>query len=214
MTFQPTNTVETALRSLDPESQAFIQTLLQAARNPIQPNLVPLKMAKPETYHGLRETSSLTPDTWLFQMKQYIELHNQNPDHAVPFAATFLQGNALLWWRNLGDHRPLTWATFSATLTKEFQPIDATRTARNQLANLAQTHSVSEYTAAFRILALAIPDLSPAEILHRYIFNLKPKTRMEVEIRNPLNLEEATHIANLYDTIAFTTKSPTYPQTT
>ena len=92
-----------------------------------------------------------------------------------------------------------------------------TRAARNQLANLVQTHSVSEYTAAFRILALSIPDLSPAETLHRYIFNLKPKTRMEVEIRNPTTLEEATHIANLYDTITFNTKnsyqpSSTYPQ--
>ena len=67
-------------------------------------------------------------------------------------------------------------------LTKEFQPIDAIRAARNQLANLVQTHSVSEYTAAFRVLALAIPNLSPAETLHCYIFNLKPKTRMEVEL--------------------------------
>ena len=152
-------------------------------------------------------------------MKQYIELHNHDPDHAVPFAATFLQGNALLWWRNLGAHTPLTWTTFAAALTREFQPIDATRAARNQLANLVQTHSVAEYTAAFQILALAIPDLSPAETLHCYIFNLKPKTRMEVEIQNPLNLEEATHIANLYDTITFNTKNPyqvnpTYPQAT
>ena len=115
-------------------------------------------------------------------MKQYIELHNQNPDQAVPFAATFLQRNALLWWRNLGSHIPSTWDTFSVTLTMEFQPIDATQAARNQFANLVQTHSVSEYTAAFQILALSIPDLSLAETLHCYIFNLKPKTRMEVEI--------------------------------
>ena len=31
---------------------------------------------------------------------------------------------------------------------------------------------------------------------------------MEVEIQNPLNLEEATHIANLYDTITFNTRNP------
>src|ERR1700733_2738929 len=143
--------------------------------------MVPLKSAKPETYHGVHEASNLTPDTWLFQMKQYIKLHKQNLDLAIPFAATFLQGNALLWWRNLGSHIPSMWDTFAAALIKEFQPIDATQAARNQLANLAQTHSVSKYTAAFQILALSIPDLSPAETLHHYIFNLKPKTRMEVE---------------------------------
>ena len=194
MTFQLTPTVETALQGLDTESQEFIQTLLHAARSTVQPilvpqpilvsqpNLVPLKSAKPETYHGLREPSSPTPDTWLFQMKQYIKLQQHNPDHSIRFAATFLQGNALLWWRNLGSNLPSTWEAFSVALTQEFQPIDATRAARNQLANLVQTHSVAEYTAAFRILALTIPDLSPAETLHRYIFNLKPKTRMEVEI--------------------------------
>ena len=36
---------------------------------------------------------------------------------------------------------------------------------------------------------------------------------MEVEIRNPTTLDEATHIANLYDTITFSNKvvpQPTY----
>ena len=213
MTFLPTAAVETTLRGLDPEAQLYIQTLLHAARSPAQPTLVPLKSAKPETYHGVHEASNLTPDTWLFQMKQYIELHHHDPDDAIPFAATYLQGNALLWWRKL-THIPSTWDAFCDALTKEFQPIDATRAARNTLANLVQTHSVSEYTAAFRILALAIPDLSLAETLHHYTFNLKPKTRMEVEICNPTTLEEATHIANLYDTIAFNTKNPYQPNTT
>jgi hypothetical protein len=217
MTFQPTTTVETALRGLDTEAQTFIQTLLHAARStaqptlaPTQPTLTPLKSAKPETYHGEREASSPTPDTWLFQMKQYIELQRHDPDHEIRFAATFLQGNALLWWRNLGSNIPSNWDTFAIALSQEFQPIDATRAARNQLATLVQTHSVAAYTAAFRILALSIPDLSPAETLHRYIFNLKPKTRMEVEIRTPTTLDEATHIANLYDTITFNTKN-SYP---
>jgi Ty3 transposon capsid-like protein len=226
MTFQPTPTVETALRGLDTESQEFIQTILHAARStaqrtlvpqPIlvpQPSVIPLKSAKPETYHGVREAPSMTPDTWLFQMKQYIELQQHNPDYSVRFAATFLQGNALLWWRSLGSNIPTTWDTFSVALSQEFQPIDATRTARNQLANLFQTHSVTEYTAAFRTLALSIPDLSPAETLHRYIFHLKPKTRLEVEIRNPMTLEEATHIANLYDTITFANKNSYQVNTT
>ena len=114
MTFQLTTAVEAALLSLDPEAQAFIQTLLHAAQGttqPIlipQPSLVPLKSAKPETYHGLREPTSPTPDTWLFQMKQYIELQQHDPDHLICFAATFLQGNALLWWRNLGPNIPST----------------------------------------------------------------------------------------------------------
>lgn len=90
MTFQPTATVETNLPGLDTETQAFIQTLLQAAQNPAQPNLTPLKLAKPETYYGSRKASSPTPDTWLFQMKQYVRLQNQNPDHAIPFSATYL----------------------------------------------------------------------------------------------------------------------------
>ena len=182
MAFQPTAAVEATLQGLDTESQAFIQTLFQAARSSTQHNLILPKPAKPETYYGLCETAAPTPDAWLFQMKQYLEIHQQNLDMAVPFAATYLRGNALLWWRNLGILMPQTWTTFATAITKEFQPIDAIQTARDQLANLVQTHSVSEYTAAFQLLALAIPDLSLAETLHRYIFNLKPKTKMEVKI--------------------------------
>ena len=90
MTFQPTPVVEATLQGLDTDVLAFIHTLLQAARSSTQANLIPLKSAKPETYYGLCEASALTPDAWLFQMRQYIELHNQSLDHAVPFAATFL----------------------------------------------------------------------------------------------------------------------------
>ena len=211
MAFQPSPNVATTLQGLDTDAQAFIQTLLEAAQRPTQSTPLLLKPAKPETYQGLRDPSALTPEAWIFQMRQYLEVYNQNLDHAVPFAATFLRGNALLWWRNLANQAPQTWNAFATALTKEFQPIDAIRGARNQLSDLTQTRSVAEYTAAFRILALAIPDLSPAEALHRYIFNLKPRTRLEVEIRNPTTLEEATHIANLYDTVAFSSKSTHQP---
>src|ERR1039457_177951 len=35
--------------------------------------------------------------------------------------------------------------------------------------------------------------------------------RMEVEIRNPATLEEATHVTNLYDTITYNTRNPYQP---
>jgi len=125
MSFQPTTTVTATLQALDPEAQAFIQTLLQAAQSSMQPNLPSLKSVKPDTYHGLREVSAPTPDAWLFQMKQYLELHKQNLNQAIHFAATFLRGNALLWWRNIASAAPHIWTTLATALTKEFQPIDA-----------------------------------------------------------------------------------------
>jgi hypothetical protein len=90
MTFQPTNAVAMQLQSMDPDTQAFVQTLLEAAQRPPPPSQLLLKPAKPETYQGLRDPTALTPEAWLFQMKQYLEVYNQNPDHAITFAATFL----------------------------------------------------------------------------------------------------------------------------
>ena len=50
MAFQPTPAVATTLQGMDPDTQAFVQTLLEAAQRSTQPSHLLLKPAKPETY--------------------------------------------------------------------------------------------------------------------------------------------------------------------
>ena len=54
---------------------------------------------------------------------------------------------------------------------------------------------------------MEIPDISEAEKLDRFIRGLKGRTRQEVELSNPQNLDEAERIADRVDQILFARSS-------
>ena len=55
-----------------------------------------VKVKKPETYDG-DKTKNL--DTWLFQVREHLEISTVPVRGHVTYAASLLQGNAALWWR-------------------------------------------------------------------------------------------------------------------
>ena len=70
-----------------------------------------VKVEKPETYNG-DKTKDL--DTWLFQVREHLEILTVLVHGHVTYAASLLQGNAALWWREAceANRRPATWADF------------------------------------------------------------------------------------------------------
>lgn len=60
-------------------------------------------------------------------------------------------------------------------LKNTFTSINNKKEARNQLAGLKQTGSVSEYTMKFRRLVYQANDVNEAEQLDRYTRGLKPE---------------------------------------
>jgi hypothetical protein len=54
---------------------------------------------------------------------------------------------------------------------------------------------------------MRIPGLSQTQILDKFIRGLKPKTRIEVELRDPKTSDEAYRLADRFDRIVYGIKS-------
>ena len=74
-----------------------------------------VKVEKPEQYDG-NKTKDL--DSWLFQVREHLELSTVPARGHVPLAASLLCGNAALWWREVceANRRPVTWDDFCREL--------------------------------------------------------------------------------------------------
>ena len=158
-----------------------------------------LKLPQPEAYSGM-PTQDI--DTFTFKCEEFCHAHNMASDAAlVAYAGMCLRGPAAVWWRAVSttNDRPGTWQEFTATLKRQFAPINALKTARDALASLRQERGVQAYTTAFRLLALQIRDLSPAEALDRYLRGLKSQCRAYAESKDPTSVEEAAALADRHD---------------
>jgi hypothetical protein len=165
-----------------------------------------VKASKPKTYKGERGSD---PEVWLFQFNQYADISQIAEEHKVKLAATYLEGNAATWWRNMvmqsedgtGDY--ITWEEFQHGLVSIFKPVNSRKIARDRLAALRQTNSVAKYNFDFTQLCLEIKDISESEKLDKYVRGLKDKIRMEVELAEPRTLMEAMSKAQRIDNITY-----------
>lgn len=171
---------------------------------------------KPDTFGGRREENV---ETWLFQVKQYLDLCKiEDEKTQVQMAAAFLKDTAAVWWRNrltssLADLGGLnTWSVFQTTLAGQFKPVNASKQARDRMARLRQTHSVQAYIHAFRSIALEIPSMTEEEKLDKFLRGLRDEIRVPVELRGPTSMEEAATFAERVDAIIHknTTYRPRY----
>ena len=162
---------------------------------------------RPPKFHGKENERA---DTWLFLNKQYFATMGMsaNVTQCILLAASGFRDNAAIWWEHVirqleKKERPKmeTWEMFETAVKAEFQPLDSQKTARDKLADLIQTRSVSAYVGIMRDLALQIPDLSQGDLLHKFTRGLKPMIRKEVELRDPSTLDEAVKMAERADVI-------------
>jgi hypothetical protein len=167
-----------------------------------------VKASKPKTYNGLRGAD---PEVWLFQFNQYADINHLGEDDRPKLAATYLEGNAATWWRNLvmqsndrtGDG--ISWVDFQQGLVSMFKPVNAKKIARDKLASLKQTNSVAKYNFDFTQLCLEINDIHESEKLDKYVRGLKEKIRVEVELAEPTTLAQAMSKAQRIDNITYQT---------
>jgi hypothetical protein len=57
---------------------------------------------------------------------------------------------------------------------------------------------------------MQIRSLSDSQILDKFIRGLKPKTRIEVELRDSQSTDEAYRLADRFDRIVYSTKGTTF----
>lgn len=161
-----------------------------------------VKVEKPETYSGER---SRNLDTWLFQVREHLQITTIPAPRHVPYAASLLHGNAALWWRETCEshRRPATWDDFCRMLREQFRPEDYGRRGRDELATMRQyaKESVADFVFRFRAMCLKILDLSEAEKLDRFVRALAQDIRLQVELRGPQDFHEAAMFAERADAV-------------
>ena len=161
-----------------------------------------VKVEKPETYSGEK---SRDLDTWLFQVREHLDITTIPARGHVPYAASLLRGNAALWWRETceSNRRPTTWDDFCRMLRDQFRPEDYGRRGRDELATMRQyaKESVADFVFRFRATCLKIPDLSEAEKMDRFVRALAQDVRLQVELRGPRDFHEAAMFAERADAV-------------
>jgi Retrotransposon gag protein len=152
---------------------------------------------------------------WLFSVQSYFNLKDIKENKKVAFAAMYLEGIALTWWKSLylRSTQPTTWKEFQQEISTKFRRIDEEMVARNKLRNIKQGFSVENYIAEFTNLSLRISDLSEPEACDRFKQGLKPHIQAQLLRQNiPNDLPLIQQVAHREDILAFNMAKLTRPQ--
>jgi hypothetical protein len=185
--------------------------------SPVQPHTsgtAPAKAPTPEKYHG--ERNIITLGNWLFNVDRYMTLTGMPPEKQVMYASTLLRGEAMLWFRsNYKDVDPstLTWTSIRTALREYFAPPNQDRRLNDEWALLRQDGTVYNYVSKLQALAMQMTGLTESSKLDKFIRGLKPKTRIEVELRDPKTCAEAYRLADRFDRIVYGYKDTFLPST-
>jgi hypothetical protein len=167
---------------------------------------------QPDKYHGQRDFLLL--GNWIFSVEQYFILTDMPVQKQGPFVSTLLRDEALLWYRSNYETRdpniPLTWEILRDAMREYFAPPNEDRRLQDEWANLRQQGTVFEYVSVLTALAMRIPGLPQTQILDKFIRGLKPKTRIEVELRGTKTPDEAYRLADRFDRIVYGVKSTSF----
>src|SRR5271169_370747 len=177
-----------------------------------EPSMAGTRPRQPDKYHGQRDFLLL--DNWTFSVDQYFILTDTPVHKQGPFVSTLLRDEALLWYRSSYEtwdpETPLTWEIIRTPMRKYFAPPNEDRRLQDEWANLRQYGTVFEYVSVLTALAMRIPGLSQTQILDKFIRGLKPKTRIEVELRDPKIPDEAYRLADRFDRIVYGTRNTSF----
>jgi hypothetical protein len=186
-----------------------LQAQVQAVQQPAAPHPHALKPVRPDIFDG---SSTLSVETWIFQLQQYFDLVGVvNQEQRALFASSLLRGHASVWWRlQVTSATPITtWDAFQAGIIAQFRRIDPQRQARQSLSKLKQASTVEDYTIKFRQLMLDIGNtMSDLDKIQHYKQGLKLTIRRELEIRNPETLADCIMMAERIDAIDSSYLSP------
>jgi hypothetical protein len=163
-----------------------------------------LKPNKPMRYYGKKDHNIV--EAWIASVNSFFALTNASAPHIYHYLNTIFGGEAAIWFRY---HFPdtvadtLQWATVRDSLRNFFTPPNKDRRLQDEWARLHQTESVAEYISRFCNLVMQLPEQSPLMLVDKFIRGLKPKTRIELELKDPKNLDEAFRLADRYDAIVY-----------
>jgi hypothetical protein len=92
-------------------------------------------------------------------------------------------------------------------MREHFAPPNKDHHLQDEWANLKQYEIIFKYVSVLTALTIRIPEISQTQILDKFIHELKSKTRIEVELRDPKTPDEAYHLTNHLDRIIYSTRN-------
>ena len=163
-----------------------------------------LKPKQSEKYNDKRNFQVI--DNWIISVDNYFALIHAEFLDIYHYLNIIFSGEAATWfrfvYRNV-DPNEITWEIVRASIKAYFVPPNYTHRLRDEWAYLRQTIIVSDYYARLTQLAIQLGEIDEERLIDKFIHGLKPKTRTEIELRNPRILEEASRIADRFDTIIY-----------
>jgi len=186
----------------------ILQTLSnnQNPGNPTRPNVTL------PNFHGKNDENVTV---FLYQLGQIFDARGIPADARIGYAIGALRGNALIWCQNQWSQH-VEWHTyreFADALTAAFELPNYQVLLRKKLALLKQTRDLQTYIFQFRNLIGQLIEMADLDQVQYFQAGLKPVTRMEVNYRNPQDLEAAIRIAIEFDASRFGAQRPLMTQT-
>ena len=172
-----------------------------------------LKPPKPDLFYGDDKQPPYVR-SWLFEVETYFGacLAEFTDLQKVKLAASFLRGNAQLWWQqhcHMADSATpvISWAAFRDAITAQFGGYDEVEKAIESLHYLKQGTSVSSYIHDWNEALLKIPaeQIIDPMMTNWFISGLKSSTQVHVRIAKPTTLKEAMTLADRIDRVQPTT---------
>src|SRR5271169_317427 len=181
--------------------------------NPVS-HLTHLKPARPTRYSGVKDYTTI--ENWIASVNSYFALTGARPPHVYHYLNTNFTDEAAIWFRyhyQEDQAETLTWEEVRTALRNFFTPPNKDRRLHDEWAQLRQITTVAEYVGRFYKLGMQLPPMEPTHLLDKFLRGLKPKTRMELELKDPQTLAEAIRLADRFDSIVYRKTVPLAPST-
>jgi hypothetical protein len=190
------------IQQLDELVQKQIQheaAVVSTSRSRSPPPVV--KPAKPNTFAGGRKNNART---WISEMERYLAFMKVPAHEVVPFVATHFRDAASVWYDNICQQEAhktdmQNWHAFKQLFLDNFQPVEASRTARSTLYHLKQRGSVADYCDVFRSYLNQINKMEIDDQIFLFLNGLNPTIAKEVNMQQPKTLAQAMSIAQRAD---------------
>ena len=163
-----------------------------------------LKPTRPTRYSGVKDYTTI--ENWIASVNSYFALTGAKPPQIYHYLNTNFTDEAAIWFRyNYHEEQAMaiTWEDIRAALRNFFTPPNKDRRLHDEWAQLRQTTTVAEYVGRFYKLGMQLPAMESEHLLDKFLRGLKPKTRMELELKDPRTLAEAIRLADRFDSIVY-----------
>ena len=154
------------------------------------------KVRDPKIFTG----SSSEFKEWTFSVELGLRANRiMKDDHQVDYAASYLGGNALLWFISCSEsgRKFADWKSLKTALDESFGPLGAEEDNRLSLFSLTQNGSLDEYIKEFSQLSLLVSGLDEQSRALLFVRGLSASLQYEAMREHPETVSEAMRAARM-----------------